>query len=120
MFRLLTSILLGCAPLLMSTPEATAQTSARSIREVAKRTESRRFAANNAAIERFTVGERIVYQIKYSNASFSDFSALFKNGSPAENAPSSALTYTVESSVEGKLEISVLKKNSGGTIVAYS
>lgn len=120
MFRLLTSILLGCAPLLMSTPEATAQTSARSIREVAKRTESRRFAANNAAIERFTVGERIVYQIKYSNASFSDFSALFKNGSPTENAPSSALTYTVESSVEGKLEISVLKKNSGGTIVAYS
>ncbi len=76
--------------------------------------------AATAATQQFIVGERTVYKIKYSNVSVSDFSALFKNDNQEGNAPPSALAYASESSVDGELTISVLKKNSGGAVVAYN
>jgi hypothetical protein len=70
---------------------------------------------------RFLPGERLVYQVRYISRLQADFQALFedlKNTSEQNVRVGSGITQSIETSVDGKLALTILETGEGGMTVA--
>jgi hypothetical protein len=70
---------------------------------------------------RFSPGERLIYQVRYLSRLQADFQALFKDikNAPEQNVRiGSGVTQSIETSVDGRLTLTILEKRDDGMTVA--